>query len=202
MSFTANDAWSAMVYGETHPSDVAFMQNRIVDMANYVSEAGREYYNKTLQLFDHYNGSAALQFARRVVNSFQSKKELPYIVAYNKLDEFQQATTVMQRWIMANPHVRQKYIKQRCDGYCDTYVDLEPGKIGKDHYDYRMATSGLVEFDEEGSWKASIYFDDLREGDRPLIFEEKLAIRDSWRELEYYMALAKDDPTSASGGKL
>lgn len=202
LGFDAHDAWAAAVYGEPHPSTVQYLKSQYDNFVTHTGNAVSEFYKQSLAGFQHYNGSQALAFARSVIGKMTSKTDLPYIVSYDTLHELQNASVVMQRWLMANPTVRIKYQQQLCDGYSDTYIDQEPGAIGRNHYDYQLATNGMLEFDEDGRWKTTIYFNDLREGDRPLILEEKIAIHHSWKMQEYYMALANDDTTSNSGGKL
>lgn len=202
LGFNANDAWAAAVYGETHPSTVAFLKSHYDNFSGHVASATSDFFKKSFEAFSHYNGSQAVAFARSVIGKMTSKTDLPYIVQYDTLSELQNASVIMQRWLMANPAVREKYQKQRCDGYSETYQDYEPDKIGRNHYDYQLATNGMIEFGEDDRWKTTIYFNELREGDRPLILEEKIAIHHSWKLQEFYMALANDDTTSNSGSKL
>ena len=51
---------------------------------------------------------------------------------------------------MAQPDIRSLYHKGHCDGYSDTYVDMEPGLVGEQHYDYRRVMDGVVEETETG----------------------------------------------------
>lgn len=201
LAFGAADAWSAAVYGETNPSTAAFLANQFNNFGNSITDAGKQFYQASLDAFNHFNGSEAMKFARRVISSINGAFDTPYIHEYSTLKEFQNSSTLMQRWVMANPTIRGLYHRQMCDGYSDTYHDVEPGLIGDRHYDYRRATQGLVKFEEDGGWKANIYFDDLKKDDRELMLEEQIAISNSWLALEALTALG-DDPTSPNGGKL
>jgi hypothetical protein len=84
----------------------------------------------------------------------------------------------------------------------DTYVDVEPGLVGEEHYDYRRVMDGVMQDTEDGGWYAKIYVEDLKEGDRDLSHGEKVDILQTWSRLEYLMALNKEDPTSPEGGYL
>jgi hypothetical protein len=107
----------------------------------------------------------------------------------------------MQRWIMAEPTVRELYHDQRCDGFSDTYVDMEPGKVGEEHYDWRRVMSGVVRYDDD-TVVAKFYMDDLREGDRELDSWEKISIVGSWEVLKIAVSQMNEDPTSVFGDKL
>lgn len=201
LAFGAADAWSAAVYGETNPSTTAFLANQFNNFSGAITDAGKKFYQAGLEAFNHFNGSEAMRFARKVISSINGAFDTPYIHEYRTLEQMQNASTLMQRWVMANPTVRGLYHQQLCDGYSETYTDKEPGRIGDQHYDYRVATQGLVKFDEEDGWKTSIYFEELKEGDRDLLLEEQVAIAHTWSALEALAALG-EDPTSANGGKL
>ena len=83
----------------------------------------------------------------------------------------------------------------------DTYVDVEPKRIGDDHYDYRRVMDGVMVITDD-DWYAKCYVEELKEGDRDLSHGEKTDIIQTWSNLEYLIALNKEDPTSADGGFL
>lgn len=201
--FGASDAFDALVYGETHPGTIAFLANQVNNVADTLTDAGRAFMSKTRDLFERFNGTAAMRFAREVVNSVKGAGARPdRIMTLWELPEMQSASLTMQRWIMANPNVRRRYHVQKCDGYSDTYIDVEPGQVGEDHYDWRRVMDGHFVFDEEGHWKCVQYFEDLKEGDRHLLHEEQVDIQRSWEAMDLVLALCKDDPTSPVGGSL
>jgi hypothetical protein len=201
-SFGASDAFDALVYGQTHPSTVQFLQNQVSSVVDTLTDAGRSFMGKAAEVFDRYNSSEAMRFAREVMASVKGAFQTPRIVSLWDLAEMQDASVMMQRWIMANPNVRAMYHNQRCDGYSDTYVDFSPGEVGVDHYDYRRVMDGMVVFGEDFDWKATIFLDELYEGDRDLIHDEKIDIINTWSAMDVIMALGRDDPTSSVGGSL
>lgn len=202
LSFGAADAWNAACYGEKHTGTVEFLRSQFDTISNFVTEAGKNFYQKSLSAFNHYNGTDALRFARNVISNM-SGGEIDRIYEIRDLSGLQNANLQMQRWIMANPVVRQRYMRQECDGYSDTYFDAHPGKIGKDHYDYRMATTGMLQFDEKtGAACFTEYAQDLADGDRRLLFEEKCDIANTWDVTNVIFAIGEDDATSKDGGKL
>lgn len=202
--YGADDMFDAMLYGETHPNTVAFLASQVSQVADTLTEAGRAFIAKSAQVFNHYNGAEALRFARGVMSQVKGIFDTNRISTLWELAEMQDANLTMQRWIMANPNVRQMYHAQKCDGYSDTYLDVEPGWVKEDHYDYRRVMDGQFVFNptEDVDWRSTSYLDQLKEGDRDLLHEEQVEILRGWDAMDLLMALGKDDPTSAVGGSL
>ncbi len=128
------------------------------------------------------------------------------IVPLRTLADLQCAQPIMQRYMMANPMVQQYYFDNRIEGYSDSYVSIDHGKIGEANYDYRRVMNGIVidveEPDGSLTWVAPQYYEDLREGDRELDMQEQSTILKSWDILELFLHAGKEDPTSIYGAKI
>ena len=195
--------YNALVYGMKHPGTMQYLENQVANISQNLTEAGRSFYANARQLYEQINGSEALRMARAAIRMAGNVFQQDCIMSIWELAQLQNAPLTMQRWIMANPVVREVYHEQRCDGYSDTYVDMSPKDIGVNHYDYRRVMNGVVVDDEEtGGWKSTIWIDDLIEGDRELEIEERDQILNTWEMVSAIMQLGDRDPTSASGGKL
>lgn len=202
LAYGAADAWSSAVYGQNSASALTFLQSQFNQVGNYVNDATKKFYQASQKAFEHYNGAEAMRYARKVLSGLNMSSDAQYIIPLQTVKDFQYASDTMQRWVMASPVVRELYHKQRCDGYSDTYQDLQPGKTGEDLYDYRRAVNGLVDFKEDGGYEAVNYFEELRDNDRELDFGEQLAVAHSWRVAEALLKFSKDDITSKSGDSL
>jgi hypothetical protein len=206
MAFGAAEAFNAMLFPEMNPVNRQFLEQQIQSVLPMFVNGGQEFFDRSMQYFHHYNGEEALRFARNVVQRQAETIEQPRIMEYTTNEQFQRATPLMQRFVMANPRLRPLYVQQRIDGYSESYNDLDPGQSGWQQYDYRRAVEGLLQFDEEdetGAWHMEQFCgDELREGDRELILEEQRDIMRSWTNYDLLQALTKDDLTSSSGGQL
>ena len=200
-AYGSSDAFDALVYGQQHPNTVAYLQNQLSTIGNYFTDAGRGFIEKSQQMFEHYNSSAAMEFARSAVRTVTGVFDVRTIRQLSTLSDFTQANDIMQRYLMSSPYIGEMYLKQRIDGYSDTYVNMNGSNIGEDNYDYRRVNNGIVQF-EDDDWKIHQYHELLRDGDRDLIFSEQLDILNSQRAMELIIALGKDDPTSNIGGQL
>lgn len=198
-------AFDALAYGEKHPGTLQYLHSQVAQLpqiSQTLTDAGRAFMSNAQEIFDQYNSAEALRLARAAINKasslFQSNTIRPMFV----IAELQNAPLIMQRFIMAEPLTRQLFHEQRIDGFSGTYVDLQPGAVGEDHYDYRRVMDGVLVDDDENDWKVTTYLDDLAEGDRDLTFDEKIDILSTWDWVRAYLKHGEDDPTSSSGGKL
>lgn len=88
-------------------------------------------------------------------------------------EQLQNATPVMQRWVMAHPEVKQLYIDQNIDGYSNTYINVFGDGVGEQDYNWRRIMSGVSQDNGVISW-VKFYNDNLLEGDRELTHSEKV----------------------------
>ena len=191
--------FDALMYGGVNPGTLNFLSSQFQDPSNVILSAGQQFVERAAEMFDRFNGSQALRTMKAVARGVRSLWQLDEIRPLTTVGQVQFAPITMQRWVMAEPTIRQLYHNNACDGYSDTYVDMYPGDIGENHYDYRRAVNGLVvdqPDDAEYEWLAVTYLDDLVEGDSPLTLEEQIDIQDTWRFLKGHLSHSKEDPTS------
>lgn len=196
------DAWDALAYGEQNPANLNYFKSQLQNIGNTLTDFGRQFYADAERIYDNFNGSHAMQILRNVTKAAKTLFQPNIVKSIFEMDDMQMASVVMQRWIMANPVVRQLYHDQRCEGYSDTYVDLHPGDIGEKHYDYRRVMDGMIQENEDGSWFAKFYADEILEGDKELIHEDKVNILSTWEIVEMFMKAGEKDPTSQYNSSL
>lgn len=197
------DAFDALVYGNQSQGNIDYFQSQIALLPTIktVGEIGRSFLNNAVNTYERFNGSEAMRLFRAAKAQAATLFQPEIIKSLWDITNFQTASLTMQRWVMANTVVRTMYHEQRCDGYSDTYVDVDPGKIGKDHYDWRRVMDGVV-VNTDDSWEANFYIEDIRQGDRLLDSAEKADILTTWQIAEMFMSAADRDPTSAWNSNL
>lgn len=196
-------AFDALVYGENHPGTVQFMQNQLDFVANTFKDKGNYFIERSRAAFETFNNSNAINYARRVISSIGKNINTEYVITLTELEQMQQASLTMQRWIMANPQIRSMYHNQTIDGYSSTYVDVFGDVKGDAHYDYRRVMNGIMQEDKNGEpFFINYLYDDLRENDRELTFGEQISIIETWSRINRIIDLNKNDPTSPTGGML
>jgi hypothetical protein len=195
-----------LLYPDSHPGTRMFVERQFENFTNSLTAIGRQFMEASKHIYTEATDSVVARAARAAVSQVKTMFHPNSIVPLETLEELQMAKSVMQRYIMAEPTIRTLYHKQRCDGYSDTYVDMHPGKVEVNHYDYRRVTQNVVleTVDEDGNdtWIARTYAEDLLEGDRELTRDEQFQILSSWDAIKRYVEANNEDPTNPYGGKL
>ena len=193
-------AWNAILYPMQHVNNKNYFQSQMQNISSTLTSAGAQFMQGARAIYEDVNSSATMMAARAALRA-ATGVFFNQITPVRDINEFQTATPLMQRWIMANPTVRDIYNAQQCDGYSDSYVDTQPGVKGDNHYDYRRVMDAVVYETEEGTF-VKTYADDLFEGDRELNHGEKVDILDAWELMDLMLKHQKQDPTSPYGGSL
>ena len=193
--------FNAVQYGRQSQEAVNFIQRQFDNISLQLNEAGRAFYQSARDSFEDLNNDYATRLLRAAGRSIEGLFMHDRIQEISSIGQFQHAPPVMQRWIMAEPTLRALHVANRIEGYSDTYLDLDPGKVGPAHYDYRLATNGLIfvsEPDENGDteWHATSHWGALLPDDRELQFAEQLDIQATWRHLRERLENSDEDPTS------
>lgn len=194
-----------LAFGEIHPNTYNFIQQQLDVPSQLLTDAGRQFFANAGQIFEQFNGLEAQRLARAAVRKVEALFQPNIIQPLTELVDLQHASLTMQRWIMAQPDIRHAYHQQRLDGFADTYVDMNPGVVGDQHYDYRRVMHGVVQPVEDENadhdWKVQVFFDELHEGERDLTLEERVDVLTTWDAVRAHLKRGEDDPTSPFGGK-
>lgn len=193
-------AWNAILYPMQHVNNKNYFQTQMQNISSTLTSAGAQFMQGARAIYEDMNSSATMMAARAALRA-ATGVFFNQITPVRDINEFQTATPLMQRWIMANPTVRTIYSAQQCDGYSDSYVDTQPGISGDNHYDYRRVMDAVTYETDEGTF-VKTYADDLFEGDRELNHGEKVDILDAWELMDFMLQHQKQDPTNPYGGSL
>lgn len=186
----------AAAYNRPHEHTVRFLQQQFEDPSRTLNLANGSFLERSRIIFEDNYGDAALESMERVRRNLRATWDLDVIQALTTVEAMQTARPTMQRWIMANPFVRNLYKQGRLTGYGDSYIDHKNQGVGVDHYDYRLVMNGIAVFDDENGWSATTYIDELQPGDTEPTFSEKLDIFRTWCEAEYHLLNGTRDITS------
>ena len=195
-----------MSFPEIPPMARDWVNNQLQSASTMLTDVGRTFFNRATELHRVYNDGTIERAARKVLRGVKSLMHPNMICSLDTIQEIRAAKPVMQRYIMAQPNIRDLYHKQLCDGYSDSYVDLQPGVIGEEHYDYRRVMEHVVQVVpgiDGGEDRILIqhFLEDLEEGDRQLDPWEKDAILSIWDLVDNAIA-CREDPTDIFGGQL
>lgn len=194
--------FDAMLYGSPKQETLNFLARQFDSVSQNLSEAGKRFYESAYDAFQQVNHDYAARMLRAAGRAVSNMWMNDCIQPLTTIGQLQHAPLSMVRWVMAEPSIRKLYQQQRVEGYSETYTDLDPGRIGPNHYDYRRATNGVLFVDDtpdaEGNygWHATTYFDNLFETDSDLPLWQQADIQETWKAVRKLAAQGKEDPTS------
>lgn len=198
-----NTMFTTAMFGEPVRELVDYIGYQYDQASRYLTDRARGWMENAGSIFQRTDYDTLLRTTRAVSRQLKGAFRDDVIQPLYDIGQFQTAGPVMQRWIMAEPTVRQLYHEQGCDGYSGTYVDMAPHAVGETHYDYRRVMDGVVVTDEQtGQWHADSYLEPLYEGDRDLMPDEQADIQIAWRHLKRHLRDGTDDPVSPWNGEL
>lgn len=196
------DSFDYLAFPMQNPNNQVYIQSQLANFSQSLTDIGRKFIETSQAIYEKVNDSNAMRIAKAAVRMAKGMFHPNEIVQLNTIEDFRFAQPMMQRFIMAEPSLRELYHRQQVDGYSDTYADVEPAFVGVDHYDYRRVTDGIIEdtVDENGedTFICRNYFEDLRPDDKELTIEDKSAILSSWELIRMFTQAGKD-PTDPFG---
>lgn len=205
-SYGTNDDFRTMSYGLPHENVVRYAQQQWENVARFVTDSS--FIQSAKELASRYYSDSAIAKARAILNTTgQILNDPNAIYAIKTVEDTQMATTVMQRWIMAMPELRELEREQSIYGFADTYNDWAPPSYApNEHPDYLKVMSGIVvmneDEDSEVDWVATEYYSsDWVEGDRELSGSEQFEILNTWDFIRNVLNSSNDDPTNPFGGE-
>lgn len=194
-----------LTYGTRSDALIQTLRNNLNMQNPLLNEQGKLYAQRSASVFEQVSGWDVVRAARKAVAGVTSYVQTDSILALADLESIQTANVKMQRWVMAGIDVRRYFNKGLVDGYSETYIDIQPGKIGRDHYDYRCASHGIViTTEEEKSIKYEVtqYNMALTSWDEPLSTRNRTDINRTWQVTASLLLEGADDPVSRFGGKI
>lgn len=194
----------ALVFGIPDQKTQSFFENKINQIrgTNHLMGFSENMLSMCKKVADTISIENIKETSKKIIKKIDNFLRPNIVNELRRLEDFQVAGPMMQRFIMANPVVRQRYHEQRLDGYSDSYVDYEPNKIGEEHTDYRLVMSGIQQIDNDGNSYSVDYYQNLDTDDLTLSSMDKFDILSSWINIENILAEEVYDPTSPWGDEL
>lgn len=184
-----------------------YLRDRSRKVASYLEKAGSRirdgFRERARQIFEEANSSSVLKKAREALRALKGVKRANAIYQVDTIDDLRSVGSMMQRFLMADPVVRKRLLKQTIDGYSETFVNVHGKDIGDSHYDYRRVVDGVyreeLNSDGEKIYVNEVFYEALLDEDRDLDAGEQFDILDAW-DLQRLVLAAGLDPTNRLGG--
>ena len=199
--YGGNDSFNESAFHMPSTGTMQYLQQQKEHFFNSIVPTAQQFFKTVGSVYESISNSDAMRIARSVgrrVKSLWQRNEIRYL---DGIGEVQNAPSAMVRWIMAEPTVHTLYHANGCDGYSHMYQDNSPGKIGKDHYDYRRVVDGLYVPDDEDGLSATTFYEEIDPEDE-LDISQKVDIIDTWEQIKIHLDARQDDPTSIYNASL
>lgn len=190
-------AVSSIAFPEVSQQAQDWVRSQLHENTALLTQAGSDFLQSSLETYRTLIDGSAIRGARALARIVGGLMHPNTIHALGSYAELRAAKPIMQRYIMACPEIRSIYQRQLCDGYSDSYFDMEPKSIGEDHYEWRQVMTGVAQEDpkQPGQYFIREYFDSPYEGDEALTAQQKFSILDTWDTVRKAI-LEKVDPTN------
>lgn len=196
---------SELMYSSRSDDLIMGLKHNLGVQNQMLTEQGRLYAQHANKVFEQVAGWDAVRATRKAAAAVTGYVQSNAILALTTLEEIQTANPRMQRWMMADIQTRTLYQAGRIDGYSETYIDIQPGVLGRDHYDYTLATHTVVqthETEETLKYEVTQIQRELASWDEPLQVRGRLDIARTWQAQRALQLEGADDPHSRFGGKI
>jgi hypothetical protein len=138
-------------------------------------------FDKLSSIHNEVTNNEFLRKVQHIAGIVSNGLQVNNIHLLHTLDEFRNANPTMQKWIMAEPVVREMWKDSLLTGYGDSYVDKHPNVVGRDHPDYRRVMDGMSYIDNDGRLTNTSYLEAV-DADDILNLSEKLIVLSNWKK--------------------
>lgn len=182
-------------------STTSWIQDRTQALMNTVSATTANWFNQAKTFYQTITETDALSALRNLTAKVDQSWKGNNIHLCHNLTQLQSANPVQQRYLMAEPNLRQLYLNQSCEGYAGSYNNYHGDAIGVNHYDYRRVTDGmLLVNDDHIEWND--FYEAIPDNDKELELYEKADMIRNWNLVNIALDAHEMDPTSPIGNLL
>lgn len=182
-------------------STTNWIQDRTQSLMSTVSATTAGWFNKARTFYQTITESDAVQALRNLTAKADQSWMGNNIHFCNSLEQIQTANPVMQRYIMAEPRLRDMYLNDSIEGYAGSYENFHGNAIGVNHYDYRRVTDGILMVSDT-SMEWNDFYENIPDNDKELSLFEKVDIIRTWNLVNVALDAHEMDPTSPIGNLL
>jgi len=166
------------------------------------SRFSREFLDRGRQAITRARESRAYRATQSAYRKLKNRGRVDNIHALNDIGALQHAPSRMQRYVMAHPVVRERWIDKRISGYEDGYNSNAESRnaVRHSHSTYRCIMDGVV--NKEGNEVTASTYALSKEERASLTELDKSEIRATWARVNEAIWDNLDDPTSQYNARL
>lgn len=198
------DDFERQTFEPVSQGTIEYLRNQVEQIGqgwgNTLTESAQGFISRAAESFDRFFSSEALANARAAMRKVKGVFGRDVVNFCVTAEDFQQASPKTARYVMAHVGLRKLFHDQMVDGYSETYIDHQPGAIGKDHRDWRRLHDGRVFEDAEGDLCMQEYPEMTNEEEEPIPMDELLIHLENQTMLDIILATSDRDPSNKRGG--
>lgn len=178
-----------------------WLTQRSEALMSTVSATTQNWFNKARTFYTTIAESDAIQALRNMTVKADVSWKGNNIHFCNSIEQLQVANPIMQRYIMAEPRLRDMYLNDSVEGYVGSYENFHGDAIGVSHYDYRRVTDGIVMVHDDHA-VVNEFYELIPDSDKELDIFQKADIIRTWNMVNRALDACEMDPTSPIGNLL
>ena len=182
-------------------STTNWIQDRTQALMSTVSATTAGWFNKARTFYQTISETDAVQALRNLTAKADLSWKGNNIHLCTSIEQIQASNPVLQRYLMAEPNLRQLYLNQSCEGFAGVYNNVHGNAVGVNHYDYRRVTDGMLMVSEsEIEWND--FYELIPDNDKELELYEKADMIRNWNLVNIALDANEMDPSSPIGNLL
>lgn len=188
--------------GHMDTQTTSWLADRSSALRESMGSAALNWFNTAKSFVQIIDTSSAIQAFRNITSKQESVWNTNNIHQCFTIEQLQTANPVQQRYIMAEPRLRDMYLNNSVEGYGDSYVNNQGDAIGVKQYDYRRVTDGIMLEQPDETFEVNVFHEIIPDGDKELTLHQKVDILRNWNLVNIALDEAEMDPTSQFGNML
>lgn len=188
--------------GHMDTQTTSWLADRSSALRESMGSAALNWFNTAKSFVQIIDTSSAIQAFRNITSKQESVWNTNNIHQCFTIEQLQTANPVQQRYIMAEPRLRDMYLNNSVEGYGDSYTNHQGDAIGVKQYDYRRVTDGIVLEQPDETFEVNVFHEIIPDGDKELTLHQKVDILRNWNLVNVALDEAEMDPTSQFGNML
>lgn len=182
-------------------STMNWMHDRTQALMSTVSATTASWFNKAKTFYHTITETDANQALRNLTAKSDLSWKGNNVYLCRNIQDIQASNPVQQRYLMAEPNLRQRFFDQSCEGFAATYNNVHGNAIGVNHYDYRRVTDGMLMVkDDHIEWND--FYEAIPDNDKELEMYEKADMIRNWNLVNIALDANEMDPSSPIGNLL
>ena len=179
-------AMDYVLYGDKTHVIADYLRNRLANVPQALSPIAERIYGAVSQSYRYVTDTLT---RHGILNRLTNQGAIAghdFIRNLTTFEQLQQATPVMQRWVMAHETIRKLYLDQNIDGYSGSYSNVFGNGVGENDYNWRRIMSGVPQENENGAY-IRFYNDNLLPGDREPSHSEKVCVLTTYDYIDHML---------------